>query len=118
MPVMTARPSIRAEIVGSDTCAALGITTTGHAPVLALCRKLVDAGVDPVTPLEAWRGDVLCLKVRSIAQGAALEVRPASGGTPVFIRRESARRASPMRQTGGAATGVPPPRLFTVAGSP
>jgi hypothetical protein len=35
-------PTIRAEIVRT-TCTALGITAHGAAPVLALCRKLVEA---------------------------------------------------------------------------
>jgi hypothetical protein len=48
-------PTIRAEIIGT-ICTALGITAHGSAPVLALCRKLVEAGHDPATPLEAWRG--------------------------------------------------------------
>jgi hypothetical protein len=38
------RGAIRADIVGSDTCHALGCTVRASAPVLALCRKLVEAG--------------------------------------------------------------------------
>ena len=37
-----------------------------------MCRKLVDAGYDPARPLYAYRGDTLCLKVRSIGEGARL----------------------------------------------
>ena len=59
-------PTIRAEISGSETCAALGTTEQSPSPVIALCRKLLDAGHDPATPLEAWRGEPLCLRVRSI----------------------------------------------------
>ena len=104
------RPPIRAEIAGSDICTALGTTAHGSAPVLKLCEVLVAAGHDPTTRLEAWRGDTLCLKVRTIGDGAALEVRPASGsGTPVFIRRVTARRASPMPRTGVPGTPVPLP---------
>jgi hypothetical protein len=67
--------TIRAEIIGKDnTAAALGITAHGAAPVLALCRKLVEAGHDPALPLHAYRGDVLALKVRSIGEGARLRV--------------------------------------------
>ena len=98
---------IRADIIGDDRCKAAGITATGHAPVLDLCRKLIEAGHDPALALHAYRGDTLALTVRNIAQGAALEVRPASGsGTPVFIRRESARRTSPIRGNAGTATGA------------
>ncbi|MFY9839327.1 MAG: hypothetical protein WAK55_23200 [Xanthobacteraceae bacterium] len=39
-----------------------------------MCRKLVEAGHDPATPLEAWRGKTLCLLVRSIGEAARLEV--------------------------------------------
>ena len=35
---------------------------------------MVDAGHDPATPLEAWRNDVLCLRVRSIGEAAGLEL--------------------------------------------
>jgi len=60
---------IRAEL-SDDTCSALGITAKADAPVLALCRKLVDAGHDPATPLEVYRGDTLALRVKSIGLGA------------------------------------------------
>ena len=52
---------IRAELIGSDACAALGITMRATAPVLALCDRLVAIGLDPSLPLEVWRGPVLCL---------------------------------------------------------
>jgi hypothetical protein len=35
---------IRAEIIESDRCDAAGITVRANAPVLAMCRKLVEAG--------------------------------------------------------------------------
>ena len=62
--------TIRAELSGSDTCSAAGITARANAPVLAMCRHLVAAGHDPATRLEAYRGDVLCLTVRTIGEGA------------------------------------------------
>jgi len=49
---MKSNSSNRAELVGDDSCSALGITVRSSSPVLALCRKLVDAGHDPATPLE------------------------------------------------------------------
>jgi hypothetical protein len=52
---------ICAELTGSDTCAALDIVAHGNAPVLDLCRKLVEAGHDPDLPLEAFRDKTLCL---------------------------------------------------------
>jgi hypothetical protein len=103
---------VRAELIADDTCIALGIEARAHAPVLALCRKLVEAGVDPASPLEAWRGSTLSLKVRSTGEGACLEVRPGTTGTPIFIRtgRGRARAAPPMRAKPLAATGLPPRR--------
>jgi hypothetical protein len=63
-----------AKLIGSDTCSAAGITVRGHAPVLTLCRKLVDAGYNPATRLECYRGDALALTVRSIGEAAKLVV--------------------------------------------
>src|SRR5689334_5002459 len=66
--------AIRAELIADDSCSALGMTVRGPAPVLALCRLLVEAGHDPATPLEAWPGDVRCLRIRSIGAAAALRI--------------------------------------------
>ena len=68
------RASIRATLTGSDWCEAEGHTVRAYAPVLAMCRKLPAAGYDQAMPLEAYRGDTLCLKVRSIGEGANLEI--------------------------------------------
>ena len=65
---------IRAEMIGVRTCASHGITAHAHAPVLALCRKLIAAGFDPAQPLHAYRGDTLCLVIKSIGAGAGLRV--------------------------------------------
>jgi hypothetical protein len=73
---------IRAEIDKSNRCDAAGYMVTGYSPVLAMCRKLVEAGFDPATPLHAYRGDTLCLKVRSIGEGAKWTVRDSRFGTP------------------------------------
>ena len=67
--------TIRAALTGSDACTACGITTHANAPVLALCRSLIEAGHDPACRLEAWRGSVLCLTVSSIGESAGLRVR-------------------------------------------
>jgi hypothetical protein len=76
---------IRAEIAGSNQANACGVTVSRHAPVLALCRALIGAGHDPATPLEAYRGSTLCLRVRSIGEGAKLTVSEAtSDGKPRF----------------------------------
>ena len=81
--------AIRAELIGSNSCSALGITARGHAPVLALCQLLIEAGHDPNRPLLAYRGDTLCLRVRSIVEGAALAVEDDRLGTPHFRRRRA-----------------------------
>jgi hypothetical protein len=65
--------SIRAELVGSDCCSALGIAVYRPAPVLALC-KLVEAGYKSATPLEVWRRETLALIVRSIDEGSGLRI--------------------------------------------
>jgi len=86
--------TICAELTGSDTCAALGLTVKSGAPVLALCRKLIEAGHDPGTPLEAYRGDTLCLRVRSIGEAAGLRMDTDKTGRPVFKREKTTARAS------------------------
>jgi hypothetical protein len=65
---------IRAELRGSDEASACGVAVRGSSPVVALCRQLVAAGYDPTTPLEAYRGDMHCLHVRSIGEAAEVEI--------------------------------------------
>jgi hypothetical protein len=89
------RKVIRAELIGSDICTALGITSRSSTPVLALCRALVEAGHHPATPLEAYRGDVLCLRVRAIGEGAALAINDEGTGFRPYGKPVA---ASPMRQ--------------------
>jgi hypothetical protein len=69
-----ARLKIRAELIGSDECTVAGLTISGRAPVLALCRQLIADGYDPGLRLEVWHGPVLCLRVRSIGEAAQLRV--------------------------------------------
>lgn len=85
---------MRAELIGSNQATACGVTVSGrNAPVLALCRALIEAGHDPAIPLEAYRGNTLCLRVRSIGEGAALSVSEATNdGKPRFV----AYRAGPL----------------------
>jgi hypothetical protein len=94
------------ELSGSDTCSAAGITATGNAPILALCRQLLQAGLNPDQALEIYRGAILCLKVRSIAAGAQLTVEDDNRGTPRF-RPWRGGAASLVRQNGAADTGYP-----------
>ena len=83
---------ILATLTGDDTCEALGIAVTAPAPVLAICRRLVEAGHHPATPLEA-RGDVLSLRVRSIGEAARLRVSPKGVG---FVPLDAVPAASPL----------------------
>ena len=77
---------IRAELIGCNTCTALGISVCAAAPVLAICRSLIAAGHDPHKQLRVYRGDVLCLTVRSIGEGAGLTVADDRLGRPKFRR--------------------------------
>jgi hypothetical protein len=91
---------IRARLISCDLCEAEGRTVRAYAPVLAMCRELVAANYDPARPLEAYRGDMLCLKVRSIGEGAKYTVKDSSAGTPSLRRHQepvlSITRASPV----------------------
>jgi hypothetical protein len=88
----TARQAIRAQLAG-DTCTALGITAKSDSPVLTLCRKLLDAGYDLSASLEAYRGDGLALRVKSIGQAAQLKVDVAPSGR--FFKRDKSRVIAP-----------------------
>ena len=88
--------AIRAELLADDRCCALGMTVRHPAPVLALCRLLVEAGHDPATPLEAWRGDVPCLRIRSIGAAAALRIGTHGVG---FETLSECTAASPVEET-------------------
>jgi hypothetical protein len=91
--------SITAELIGNDTCTALGVTARGHAPVLRLCRLLVEGGLDPARPLLVYRGETLALRVRMIGEGAALTVRQSTtDGRPRFARLNGDVRP-PVRET-------------------
>jgi hypothetical protein len=94
------RDAVRTELVGDSTAIAAGVTARGRAPVLALCRVLIEAGHDPGLPLEAFRGDVLCLRIPSIGAAARLTVDESHGCRFVRCRREGQQTpdlASPMR---------------------
>ena len=82
---------IPAELTGSDTCTAFGHTTNGATPVLAMCRELLVAGLNPDSALLVYRKGVLALRVRSISEAASLEVN--AKGTD-FVRC-AVRTASP-----------------------
>ena len=73
-PYVAPAGTIRAELLGADCCTWLDLKACGAAPVLALCRKLVEARHNPALALEAYRGVILCLRIRSIGEGAGLRV--------------------------------------------
>ena len=103
-PALNSQPTERkqaplfAELAG-DTCTAAGQVGRGDAPILALCRELLRAGLSPDQALEVFRGSALAVRVRSIGEGAALEVNAKGTG---FVPR-AVRTASPIRKTGGQA---------------
>jgi hypothetical protein len=103
--VIRAELRIRAELAGSNTCSARGITVVAYAPVLEMCRRLVAAGHhNPASRLYAYRGDVLCLAVRSIGEAARLEINSKGTG---LVRRRAVRTAPPVAPIGPVAS--PPP---------
>jgi hypothetical protein len=73
----SAQIPIRATLISSNSCEALGIIVRGRTPVLDLCRALFAAGHDR-RPLHAYRGNVLALIIHST--GAAAQLRVATHG--------------------------------------
>jgi hypothetical protein len=89
-----ARTTIRAELAESNQATALGVSVQSSVPVLDLCRKLVAAGYDPASPLEAWRGSTPALRIRSIGEAAGLTVGDDNIGRPRFRRSRTNAGAS------------------------
>jgi hypothetical protein len=99
-----ASPTIQAELTGATTCSAAGIAAHGNAPMLALCRQLLAAGLDPDSALAVYRSTTLAIRVRSIGEAAKLTVRESTpDGRPRFARLNS-DVGPPMRKSGSAAT--------------
>ena len=71
--------TICAILTDPDSASACGLTVTARAPVLDLCRALLQAGHDPGKRLEVYRGSTFCLTVRSIGEGARLRVSDNKG---------------------------------------
>jgi hypothetical protein len=92
------RQLIRAELAWDDTCTAAGIVVRANAPVLAMCRQLLAAGLEPDTALEVYRAGTLALKVRSIGEAAHLTVKTSGNGTPMFAVAREGAGASPVSQ--------------------
>jgi hypothetical protein len=103
---------MRVEIV-KDSYVCDGITA---GTLFALCEKLIAAGHDPATALEAWRGEMLCLKVRSIGEGARLRVSPHGtgfvaerpGASPIAELLTPAAQAAAVRKVSPASLSFNP----------
>jgi hypothetical protein len=91
-----ARKRLCAYLTGSDVCSAAGITVTANAPVLELCRRLVEVGVAPATPMHVYRGATLALIVRTIGEVADLEI---NGRGTDFQRRRAVGMGASARLT-------------------
>lgn len=76
---MLVKTCLRAELSGSTICSTAGQVAIGRTPVLALCRELIEAGHNPATPLEVYRGNTLALRVCSIGAAARLTVDEHNG---------------------------------------
>ena len=103
---------VRAELSGDGECRADGVTVRSATPILSLCRRLIADGVHPDQRLVAYRGETLCVVVRSIANGARLLLNGKGTGfkrcrVPVGIaqpvRSNARRRDSQGRALGPVA---------------
>jgi hypothetical protein len=103
-PKTRTQVALRAELFGSTAATAADLTATGTAPVLALCRQLLAAGLDPDRALEVYRGAVLALRVRSIGEAAGLEINSKASG---FICHRAVRPASKVRSNHAAPSKYP-----------
>ena len=100
---MLTRTLIRAELSDSTLCSAAGLTAINHVPVLALCRQLLAAGINPDPPIHVYRGDTLCLVVRSIGEAAQVAVRDDNRGVPRFVAYRPGPNKLPRIACGGAS---------------
>jgi hypothetical protein len=92
---------IIAELSGTDSCTTLGIVAQSTTPILQLCRMLLERGRDPALALDAFRGGVLALRVRSIGEGATLEINGKGCG---FKHRAAVGIGPSVRNSVPAAT--------------
>jgi hypothetical protein len=111
---------LRAELVGSGNCQAAGLTARGRSPALALCRKLLAAGHDPGLPVNVYRGDTLTFIIRTIGEGAWLDVADDRHGRPRFRRRRDRGdgAGSPVEEIDGTPKGRHGPAKRTEGGGP
>ncbi len=113
-PPPTALQVIRTELIGRHTCVAAGVTARSSAPVLALCRQLLAAGLNPDQPMEVFRTGTLALHIRSIGEAAGLEINSEGTGFRPARRPDA---ASPVRF--GSENDTPPiPEAFPQMAAP
>jgi hypothetical protein len=93
--------AVRADLIGSDTCTANGLTARGPAPVLALCRILIQHGHNTDDPMEVYRNGTLSFRVASLREGARFTVEDDKMGRPRFRlwRERRGGAASPSEKT-------------------
>jgi hypothetical protein len=85
------QPTIRAKLFGSTTCTCVGLTVCADAPVLEMCRKLVQLGLDPKTKLDVFQHGTHSITVGEISPAAELKI--AGNGVGFVTKRR--RQASP-----------------------
>src|SRR5215813_5459973 len=103
-------PPIRADLSGNRQCSANGIMVDAYAPVLALARRLIRAGLPPDRILKVYRGATLCFCV-PLAVAARLTVEDSSDGPPRFrqYRQPSWEVGPPIAPDDLAATPLAEP---------
>jgi hypothetical protein len=79
------RQPIIAQFIKSNICTAEGLEVRANGPGLAMCRKLLEAGYDPHRLLHCFPGEVLAMKISSIAHGARYSVSEPSTGSGVRL---------------------------------
>jgi hypothetical protein len=95
---------LTADMIGRQ-CHCLGFTGSGSTPVLALCRRLVEAGYDPNSSLRVYRGGLLVLVVSHVGPAAEFTIGDNHNGTPKLRRLRDV--AGPLlRKSGPALRGI------------
>jgi hypothetical protein len=112
--------TIHATLTGSDRCEAVNVIAVGHAPVLTLCRQLLERGIDPDIAMVVFRRGQVALRVRAIGQAAKLAVEDNKYGTPTSAKhvRKGVAQPRPLKKTAGGQHDSPPPHKSAPCGSP
>jgi hypothetical protein len=94
--------TLRGDLIGCDLIVVDRLSVCSDTPILDACRKLVELGVNPRIDLHCFRNGRLAVTVRSIGEGARLEI---NGNGIGFTVRRRVVTASPVRnpkQSGNA----------------